>query len=595
MKLEAQAAENPRQELPSRASLLLFQVKASVLRLRRTVKNACHPIPTFSKAEVGEYGCLVAEAKSRLYAADQPEEKILEFGKVQNLRIAAQSLNGLVLGAGTEFSFWRTVGKCTRRRGYVEGRQLQEGCLMPAVGGGICQLSNALYDVAVQAGAEIVERHAHSRIIPGSAAERNRDATVAWNYIDLRFNLPVDCRLSVALSKDSLSVQLHAGQPIQPIVKESKRIPLRTLIDPVAHSCGLCGQTDCHLHDAFRGQVSASTAFIVDEISPEFEAYIASRRTASDTLLLPIDGKRWNLSRYGWSTNSYSQVGSAPIQTIVRSIRSRKLAAQGAERQLAMIADARVLATALAKQIPHTAEHVVVAQTLLPFLWDLGVLGGRTFDVLMTRLPLAEIHTQLDQASRHHPDSPTLSDFRAPDSLITSETRALRAAQRLISPHSFIACNDPRKLLLTWEPGVNQSWTKGDRIVFPGPTLGRKGAYEVREAALALDLEVVLLGADLEGTHFWVGVKTRRMMPGEAWLEGVLAVVQPATIEDKPRRLLRAIASGCPVICSLQCGLAEYPNVIHVQPNDASAIIQALKKLQGNDLSGASALQSSER
>ena len=33
--------------------------------------------------------------------------------------------------------------------------------------------------------------------------------------------------------------------------------------------------------------------------------------------------------------------------------------------------------------------HVTLTQNLLPFLWRSGVLGGRTFDVLMTRLPLA--------------------------------------------------------------------------------------------------------------------------------------------------------------------------------------------------------------
>jgi len=61
----------------------------------------------------------------------------------------------------------------------VPGRQLREGCLFPAIGGGLCQLSNALYDVSLQAECEIVERHPHSRIVPGSAAARDRDAAIA--------------------------------------------------------------------------------------------------------------------------------------------------------------------------------------------------------------------------------------------------------------------------------------------------------------------------------------------------------------------------------------------------------------------------------
>ena len=85
------------------------------------------------------------------------------------------------------FSFWKQVGRTNRLKGYVAGRELREGCLIPSIGGGLCQLSNALYDAALQAGFEIVERHAHSQVIPGSLAEAGANATVFWNYVDLRF------------------------------------------------------------------------------------------------------------------------------------------------------------------------------------------------------------------------------------------------------------------------------------------------------------------------------------------------------------------------------------------------------------------------
>lgn len=47
------------------------------------------------------------------------------------------------------------------------------------------------------------------------------------------------------------------------------------------------------------------------------------------------------------------------------------------------------LARIYARRIPYTATHLVVSQNLLPHLWREGALAGRTFDVLMTRLPLA--------------------------------------------------------------------------------------------------------------------------------------------------------------------------------------------------------------
>ncbi len=67
------------------------------------------------------------------------------------------------------------------------------------------------------------------------------------------------------------------------------------------------------------------------------------------------------------------------------------------------------------------ATHVVVQQNLLPFLWRAGVLGGRTFDVLMTALPLKNLQTQLDFAASLHPESKTLADFRV--DVVKEETK----------------------------------------------------------------------------------------------------------------------------------------------------------------------------
>ena len=50
-------------------------------------------------------------------------------------------------------------------------------------------------------------------------------------------------------------------------------------------------------------------------------------------------------------------------------------------------------------------ETVWVAQSLLPFLWRDGNLGGREVRVLMTRLPLASLQRRLDDARAAHPDA----------------------------------------------------------------------------------------------------------------------------------------------------------------------------------------------
>ena len=116
---------------------------------------------------------------------------------------------------------------------------------------------------------------------------------------------------------------------------------------------------------------------------------------------------------------------------------------------------------------------------------------------------------------------------------------------------------------------------RGRRIVFPGPTVARKGAHALRDAAAALGLEVMALGAELEGPDFWRGVDT---VPAGDWA-GVAAVVQPALVEEQPRRLLRALAAGIPVIATPTCGIGAQPGLCLIPPGDTAALIAALAEV----------------
>ncbi|MFD2261325.1 VanW family protein [Lacibacterium aquatile] len=149
--------------------------------------------------------------RSPLYGSADPAEIELQLGKVENLRVAARHLDGLRIPTGEVFSFWRQVGRPVRSRGFVEGRELRQGCLVPTVAGGICQLSNSLFQVARQAGQEIVERHGHSQQIPDAAFGPGEDATVFWSYVDFRFRAKGDVVLRVSLSADDLIVRLEAA------------------------------------------------------------------------------------------------------------------------------------------------------------------------------------------------------------------------------------------------------------------------------------------------------------------------------------------------------------------------------------------------
>lgn len=60
----------------------------------------------------------------------------LQEGKARNLELAAAQVNGLIIAPGETFSFWRTIGNATRRRGYQEGLTISGGQLGRGIGGG---------------------------------------------------------------------------------------------------------------------------------------------------------------------------------------------------------------------------------------------------------------------------------------------------------------------------------------------------------------------------------------------------------------------------------------------------------------------------
>jgi hypothetical protein len=569
---------SPREATPTRIQAVVFALKASVFRLRRWLRDPAgvRPFPLQGRS-IATNAPQLTESRTPLHSSDASAEFALQAGKIQNLRVAARSLHGLMLRRGELFSFWANVPRPTKRQGFTEGRELREGCVIPSIGGGLCQLSNALYDLALRTGCEIVERHAHSRQLPGSQAAAGRDATVFWNYVDLRFRAPCEMQLAVSIEARELVVTLHvlddSGARQQDIL-EPAVVP--SLHPETVESCETCGATEC-----FRNPVAATltqeghTAWLVDAFVPEFDSWMSKHCHASDWLLLPLDSRRFHCGGYRWNTAGFSALREARWTVLRRSWVSRRLAEQGAARQRALLAMDEALADAFARQLPPAATHLVVSQNLLPFLWRRGDLGGRTFDVLMTRLPLAELERVLDEAAARLPESPTLADFRAPTAIVEAETAALAEARHWITPHSSIAKLARTKAVkLDWRVPAVRTSTPGEWIVFPASTLARKGAWELRVVARELDLPVRLGGPVLEAPAFWSGIRTEPA--GVASLDGARAVVLPAWIEHQPRRLLQAVAAGVPVIASDACGLGGLAGVTTVPAGDVDALRTAL-------------------
>ncbi len=291
---------DPNGWLGSRLAAAWFQFRASVLCALRAGRNLGQALGPGKPgaSDSGAWQTVLGQSRSALWTARAADEALLVAGKVHNVRIAAARINGLQFNAGDTFSFWHAVGRPSRSAGFVPGRELREGCMIATIGGGLCQLSNGLYAAALEAGMEIVERHPHSQIVPGSQAAGGRDATVFWNYIDLRFRAKVAFVIDAHLSADELVLRLRAREAVVPA--QTKAMPtVIPLMGQAPADCARCDQTDCVEHiDALPMQ--ETTAYLLDAVWPEFDAWIGTQARPGDVAFVPLDGERRSLPNYAW-------------------------------------------------------------------------------------------------------------------------------------------------------------------------------------------------------------------------------------------------------------------------------------------------------
>ena len=131
----------------------------------------------------------VKKHQSKLLKKLGETDMILQYNKVDNLKIVIQQVNGTIIKPGETFSFCKTVGLPTKKKGYTLGMELSFGVAKAGIGGGICQSSNLMHWLALHSPLTINERHHHScdpfpddgRVLPFASG-----ATVLYNYLDFQ-------------------------------------------------------------------------------------------------------------------------------------------------------------------------------------------------------------------------------------------------------------------------------------------------------------------------------------------------------------------------------------------------------------------------
>lgn len=426
-------------ELTEKHSMIsdsIFRLKMIGLTGNRFFKNLLSPQRKFKNKQQLTNKPVIAFSESDLWnPSDNKENWILTAGKIENLRIASKKLNGLEVKANEVFSFWKHIGNPNYGQGYVVGREIREGCIVPTIAGGLCQLSNALYDAALNAKFDIVERHKHTKVIKGSLAEQDRDATVKWNYIDLRFKSSFDFRIEVDLTPDKLVVSFKSKQKNVKSIDDNFDFRNSNQLN----DCYSCGNFACFKHPdrTSEKQEIATTTFILDEKWPEFDDYVKSISTESGNFIIPLKMSRLIKSkRYSWSALNPDNTSSTTFQGVYRAIKLRYASKNKNNVFELMLQLDKKIARKAAQQIPVDSTHLIISQNLLPFIYETGVLGGRTYDVLMTRLPFEILHQRLDFAYLKNTKSLTLKDFRAPKKLIELENKALTKARKIVTPQN---------------------------------------------------------------------------------------------------------------------------------------------------------------
>jgi vancomycin resistance protein YoaR len=161
---------------------------------------------------VNDFPVVIAQYACPIHTA--PAQRHLAANKIHNIRLGAQQCEKDPLEPQTPFSFWERIGPPTQANGFLEGATFINRQLTSSMGGGLCQLSGLLYNLALLASLQIIERHPHSidaygenRYVP-----LGRDATVAHGQKDLRFRNPHSFPLTFhfEITEDRVSGQVRA-------------------------------------------------------------------------------------------------------------------------------------------------------------------------------------------------------------------------------------------------------------------------------------------------------------------------------------------------------------------------------------------------
>lgn len=204
--------------------------------------------------------------------------------RAENLRLAAEAINGYVIEPGATFSFNEVVGDTTAERGYKEAPVLYSSGLGSSDGGGICQVSTALYIAAVKADLEIVERHPHS--VPSDYAPIGLDATIVYGSRDLRIKNNTDFPITIYAKAVGQTVSVNLlGKPRDDgiTIDATSRV-----VDRYEQATKDGGKQQYYVSESFRVYYKMSS-LRVDYDTQAVSHYIVMNASTNNAIALPFE------------------------------------------------------------------------------------------------------------------------------------------------------------------------------------------------------------------------------------------------------------------------------------------------------------------
>lgn len=161
--------------------------------------------PDVQTADVNSYGIkeLIGKGYSE-FSGSIP-------GRIHNVALAAQKLNGVLIKPGEVFSFNGTVGDISAATGYQSAYVIKNGRTVMGDGGGVCQVSTTLFRAALDAGLPITERHEHSYRVhyyEDGGFKAGLDATVFDPTYDFKFRNDTPGHILIQTKTDTNNLTL---------------------------------------------------------------------------------------------------------------------------------------------------------------------------------------------------------------------------------------------------------------------------------------------------------------------------------------------------------------------------------------------------